>query len=56
LFVGNQNPCTDLDKILHTHPHLSKEGFDAGLTPLLLYLGLGDLKSLKLKEAYLITV
>jgi len=24
---GNPNPCTDLDEILHTHPHLS------GLTP-----------------------
>jgi len=30
---GNSNPCTDLDEILHTHPHLSKEGFDADLTP-----------------------
>jgi len=27
------NPCTDLDKILNTHPNLSKEGFGAGLTP-----------------------
>jgi len=25
----NPNPCTDLDEILHAHPHLSKEGFDA---------------------------
>jgi len=30
---GNPNPCTDLDEILLTHPHLSKEGFGAGLTP-----------------------
>jgi len=30
---GNPNPCTDLDEIFHAHPHLSKEGFGAGLTP-----------------------
>jgi len=30
---GNPNPCTDLDKIFHAHPHLSKEGFGAGLIP-----------------------
>jgi len=24
---GNSNPCTDLNEILHTYPHLSKEGF-----------------------------
>jgi len=30
---GNPNPYTDLDEILHAHPHLSKEGFGAGLTP-----------------------
>jgi len=30
---GNPNPCTDLDKILHVHHHLSMEGFNAGLTP-----------------------
>jgi len=29
---GNPNPCTDLDKILRAHPHLSKEGFGTGLT------------------------
>jgi len=29
---GNPNSCIDLDEILHTHPHLSKEGFDLGLT------------------------
>jgi len=29
---GNLNPCTDLDKILHAHPHLPKEGFDTVLT------------------------
>jgi len=31
-----QNPA---DEILHTHPHLSKEGFGAGLTPAPLALG-----------------
>jgi len=41
---GNPNPCTDLDKILHPHPHLSKEGFGEGLTPTLYLLGLGGLK------------
>jgi len=30
---GNPNPCTDLDEIFHAHPHLSKEGFGASLTP-----------------------
>jgi len=30
---GNPNPCTDLDEILHTHSHLSKEGFGTGLIP-----------------------
>jgi len=30
---GNPNPCTDLDEILHTHPHLSKKGFGANMTP-----------------------
>jgi len=29
---GNPNPCTHLNEILHTHPHLSKEGFGTGLT------------------------
>jgi len=29
----NPNPCTDLAEILRTHPHMSKEGFGAGLTP-----------------------
>jgi len=32
---GNPNFCMDLDKILHTHPHLSKEGCGASLTPAL---------------------
>jgi len=27
------NPCTNPDEILPAHPHLSKEGFGAGLTP-----------------------
>jgi len=30
---GNPNLCTDLDKILQAHPHLSKEGFGAVLNP-----------------------
>jgi len=30
---GNPNPCTDHDEILQAYPHLSKEGFGAGLTP-----------------------
>jgi len=30
---GNPNPCTNLDEILHTHPHLCKEGFGPGFTP-----------------------
>jgi len=41
---GNPNPCTDLDKIFHAHPHLSKEGFGTGLTPALPPWGLGGLK------------
>jgi len=28
---GNPSPYTDLDEILHPHPHLSKEGFGACL-------------------------
>jgi len=32
LVCGNANPFTDLYEILHTHPHMSKEGFGAGLT------------------------
>jgi len=42
---GNPNPCTDLDEIFQVHPHLSKEGFGAGLTPS--PLGLGGPKTLK---------
>jgi len=30
---GNPNPYTNLDEIFYAHPHLSKEGFGAGLTP-----------------------
>jgi len=41
---GNPNPYTDLDEILHAHPHLSKEGFGPGLTPPPHPLGLGGLK------------
>jgi len=44
---GNPNPCTDHDEILHTHPHLSKEGFGPGLTPA--PPGPGGLKILKAK-------
>jgi len=43
----NPNPCSDLDKILHTHPHLSKEGFGEGLTPALSLPGPGGPKILK---------
>jgi len=31
--IGNPNPCTYLDEILLTHPHLSKVSFGTGLTP-----------------------
>jgi len=41
---GNPNPCTNLDEILHTNPHLSKKGFGTGLTPAPSPLGLGGLK------------
>jgi len=41
---GNPNPYTDLDKIFHAHPHLSKEGFGVGLTPTPSILGMGGLK------------
>jgi len=37
---GNPNPCTDLDEILHTHPHMSKEDFGPCLTPAPYPLGL----------------
>jgi len=30
---GNPNPCINHDEILHAYPHVSKEGFSAGLTP-----------------------
>jgi len=39
---GNPNPCTGLDETFHAHPHQSKKGFGAGLTPA--PLGLGGLK------------
>jgi len=41
---GNPNPCSNLDEILHTHPHLSKTGFGPGLIPTPSTLGLGGLK------------
>jgi len=50
---GNPNPCTNLDEILHAHPHLSKEGFGPGLTPPPHPLGLGGLKPQKLKDTFL---
>jgi len=49
---GNPNPCTDLDEILHAHPHLFKEGFYAGLTPHPLLPGNGSLKHLELKNRF----
>jgi len=42
--IGNPNPCTDLDEILQAHPHLTKEGFGAGLTSGPSPLCLGGLK------------
>jgi len=50
---GNPNPCTDLDENFQAHPHLSKEGFGAGLTPSPSPLGRGGLKHLKLKDIFL---
>jgi len=44
---GNANPCTDLDEIFPAHPHLSKEGFGAGLTPTPSLPGPGGLETLK---------
>jgi len=41
---GNPNPYTDLDEIFYAHPHLSMEGFGAGLTPAPSPLGLVGLK------------
>jgi len=41
-----QIPSTDLDEILHTHPHLSKEGFGPGVTPVPSSLGPGGLETL----------
>jgi len=50
---GNPNPCTDLDEILHAYPHISKEGFGAGLTHAPSPPGPGDSKTLKLKDTLL---
>jgi len=50
----NPNPCTDLNEILNPHPHLPKEGFGSGLTPL--HLGLRGLKPEKLMDTFLKTV
>jgi len=44
---GNPNPCTDLDEILHTHPHLLKEGLGLGLTTAPSPPGPGGLETLK---------
>jgi len=49
---GNPYLCTDLDKILHTHPHLSKEGFGASITPAPPPPGSGGLKPYKLKDTF----
>jgi len=50
---GNPNPCTDLDKILHVHPHLSKESFGVHLNPTTLPPGPRGSKTLKLKDTLL---
>jgi len=42
----NPNPCTNLNEILQEHPHLSKEGFGVGLTPLPHLPGPGGLETL----------
>jgi len=47
---GNPNPCTYLDEILHTHRHLSKEGFGLGLTPAPSSPGPGGPETLKAEE------
>jgi len=44
---GNPNPFTDLGEILHTHLHLSKEGFGPGLTSAPSPPGPGGLETLK---------
>jgi len=41
---GIPNSCTNLDEILLAHSYLSKEGFDAGLTPTPHTPGPGGLK------------
>jgi len=53
---GNPNPGTDLDEILHAHPHLSEEGFGARLNPTALPPGPRRPKTLKLKETLLLTL
>jgi len=53
---GNPNPCTDLDKILHTHPHLSKEGFGEVLTPSTSPPWAWGPETLKLKDTFFKTV
>jgi len=42
----NPNPCMDLEKILHAHPHLPKEGFGPGVTPASSSIGPGGLETL----------
>jgi len=51
-----QTPTPIWMKILHPHPHLSKKGFGAGLTPAPSAWGLGGLKHKKMKETFLKTV
>jgi len=52
---GNPPPCTDIGKILHTHPHLPKKVFGKVFTlpATPLPLGLRGQKPLKLKETFL---
>jgi len=52
---GNPNPYSDFNEILQAHPHLSKEGFGVGLTPLLPHLDLGGLIPFQLKATVLKT-
>jgi len=50
---GNPNPCTDLDEILHAHPHLPKEGFGGHLNPTAPSPGARGPKTLKLNDTLL---
>jgi len=50
---GNPTPCTDLDEILHIHPHLSKKVFGSGLPPAPYSPGPRGLQHSKLKDTFL---